>query len=43
MISEVHVAYLMQRAAAGDCNQPIYPGGISEGENTALTANHLVA
>lgn len=43
MISEVHVAYLMQRAAAGDCNQPIYPGGIGEGENTAVTADDVVA
>lgn len=43
MISEVHAAWLMQRAAAGDRNQPIYRGGSGEGDSTAVTADDVVA
>ncbi len=43
MISEVHAAWLMQRAAAGDRNQPVYRGGNGDGESTAVTADDVVA
>jgi 8-oxoguanine deaminase len=43
MISEVHAAWLMQRAAAGDRNQPVYRGGNGEGESTAVSADDVVA
>jgi 8-oxoguanine deaminase len=43
MISEMHAAWLMQRAAAGDSNQPIYRGGNGEGDSTAVTADDVVA
>jgi 8-oxoguanine deaminase len=43
MISEVHAAWLMQRAAAGDRNQPVYRGGQGEGGSTAVTADDVVA
>jgi cytosine/adenosine deaminase-related metal-dependent hydrolase len=43
MISEVHAAWLLQRAAAGERNQPVYRGGAGEGTHTAVRADDVVA
>jgi cytosine/adenosine deaminase-related metal-dependent hydrolase len=43
MISEVHAAWLMQRAAAGDRTQAIYRGGTGEGDRLAVRTEDVVA
>ena len=43
MLSEVHAAWLMQRAAQGDKSQPIFRGGAGEGERVAVSADDVVA
>lgn len=43
MISEAHVAWLMQRAAQGDRNQPMYRGGQGEGARLAVSADDVVS
>jgi len=43
MISEVHAAWLMQRAAGGDSRQPLFSGGEGEGDRVAVTADDVVA
>ncbi|WP_394790136.1 amidohydrolase family protein [Rhodoferax sp.] len=43
MISEVHAAWLMQRAAQGDRAQPLFRGGAGEGERVAVSADDVVA
>jgi cytosine/adenosine deaminase-related metal-dependent hydrolase len=43
MISEVHAAWLMQRAARGDRNQPLFRGGAGEGGRLALSTDDVVA
>lgn len=43
MISEVHAAWLMQRAAGGDRLQPVHRGGTGEGTRVSVTAEDVVA
>ena len=43
MISEVHAAWLMQRAAAGDHTQAIHRGGLGEEERLSVTTDDVVA
>ncbi len=42
MISEVHAAWLLQRAAGGDRAQPKCHGGLGEGDCTAVTVEDIV-
>jgi cytosine/adenosine deaminase-related metal-dependent hydrolase len=43
MISEVHAAWLMQRAAAGDRTQPLYRGGSGEEDILSVKTEDVVA
>ncbi|GAA4011196.1 amidohydrolase family protein [Actimicrobium antarcticum] len=43
MISEVHAAWLMQRAAAGERSLPTYRGGQGEDDRTAVSADDVVS
>jgi cytosine/adenosine deaminase-related metal-dependent hydrolase len=42
MLSEVHAAWLMQRARAGELAQPIYRGGQGEGDAASTTVEDVV-
>ncbi len=43
MISEVHAAWLIQRAAQGERCQPMFRGGTGEGPRVAVSADDVVA